>query len=52
VKEHTAIRVLNIHKGKKTYSMGLAINTMTYETLAQRMLVDKGKMVPHGTSCT
>lgn len=51
MKEHTAIRVLNIHKGKETYSIGLATNAMSYET-AQGMLADKGKMVPHGTLCT
>jgi hypothetical protein len=27
--------------------MGLATNVMSYETSAQGMLTDKGKMVPH-----
>lgn len=49
MKEHTAIRVLNIHKGKETYSMGLDTKARSHETLAQGMLADKGKMVPHGT---
>jgi hypothetical protein len=43
VKEHTAFRVLNIHKGKETYSMGLVTKAWSYETLAQRMLAAKVK---------
>ena len=52
MKEHTTIRILNIHKGKETYSMGLATKARSYETVAQGMLADKGKMVPHGTLYT
>jgi len=52
VKEHTGNGVLNIHKGKETYSMGLVTKARSYKTLAQGMLADKGKMVPHGTLCT